>query len=117
MMTLVTGANGHVGNNVVRALLKQGRKARALVRRSSNLEGLKGLDVELAYGDVLEKSSLKDALQGVNRVFHAAAIFKTRLVDEALMLRTNVEGSRNMLEACAEAGSIERLVYTSSVAA
>ena len=71
----------------------------------------------MAYGDVLDKDSLKAALKGVSRVFHAAAMFKTRLVDEALMMRTNVEGSRNMLEACAEAGGIERLVYTSSVAA
>jgi dihydroflavonol-4-reductase len=117
VITLVSGANGHVGSHVVRALLKRGRPVRALVRKSSNLASLLGLDVEPAFGDVLDKESLKVALKGVSRVFHCAAMFKTRGVDEALMRRTNVEGTRNMLEACAEAGGIERLVYTSSVAA
>ncbi len=117
MITLVTGASGHLGGAVVRALHRRGRQVRALVRASSNLKGLDGLGVELAYGDVLDKASLKAALQGVSRVFHAAAIFKTRLADESIMTRTNVEGTRNILEAAAEQGGIERIVYTSSVAA
>lgn len=116
MTTLVTGANGHIGSRIVRLLLERGRKVRALVRPGSDLSGLRGLDVELVRGDVLDQGSLEAALRGVDRVFHTAAVFNTRLPDESVMRRTNVDGTRNLLAAL-RGRPVERLVYTSSVAA
>jgi dihydroflavonol-4-reductase len=116
MLTLVTGANGHIGSRVVKQLLEKGRKVRALVRKSSDLSGLKGLDVELVYGDVLDAAAWDSALEGVQRVFHTAAVFNTRLNDESEMQRSNVDGTAQMLAAL-QRHPVERLVYTSSVAA
>ncbi len=122
MLTLVTGSNGHVGNALTRRLLADGRRLRLLVRTTSNLDSLKKADgslldgVELVYGDVLDPESLAKAVEGCERVFHVAGVFKTRGADETLMMRTNTEGGLNMLRACAKAG-VKRVVYTSSVAA
>jgi len=116
MVTLVTGANGHIGSRIVKQLLEKGRKVRAMVRKTSDLSGLKGLDVELAYGDVLDAAAWDAALDGVQRVFHTAAVFNTRLNDESEMQRSNVDGTARMLEAL-QRHPVERLVYTSSVAA
>jgi dihydroflavonol-4-reductase len=120
-LTLVTGANGHLGSRIVRALLARGRAVRALLRPGSPLRGLEeggGLlpGLEAVRGDLLDPPSLEAALQGVDRVFHAAAVFDTRLDDESVMLRANVDGTRALLEALrARPGA--RLVHTSSVAA
>jgi dihydroflavonol-4-reductase len=116
MLTLVTGANGHIGSRIVKQLLEKGRKVRAMVRKSSDLSGLKGLDVELVYGDVLDAAAWDGALGGVQRVFHTAAVFNTRLNDESEMQRSNVDGTARMLEALRR-HPVERMVYTSSVAA
>jgi dihydroflavonol-4-reductase len=113
---LVTGANGHIGSRIVKLLLERGRKVRAFVRQSSDLSGLQGLDVELAYGDVLDRASLAAAVDGVGTIFHTAAVFNTRLDDESEMQRANVWGTRNLLEVL-KARPVQRLVYTSSVAA
>src|SRR5271170_7073851 len=113
MLTLVTGANGHIGSRIVKQLLERGRKVRALVRRTSDLSGLKGLDMELVYGDVLDAAAWDAALDGVERVFHTAAVFNTRLNDESEMQRSNVEGTLRLLEAL-KRHPVERLVYTSS---
>lgn len=115
-LALVSGANGHIGSRIVRQLLKRGRRVRALVRRTSDLAGLQGLDVELAYGDVLVPASLEAALVGVETVFHTAAVFNTRLADESEMQRANVDGTRYLLAALKD-HPVRRLVYTSSVAA
>jgi dihydroflavonol-4-reductase len=116
MITLVTGANGHIGSRLVKLLVERGRKVRAFVRPNADLSGLQGLDVELVRGDVLDEGSLKEALKGVQRVFHTAAVFNTRLADESEMQRANVDGTRNLLMALRH-HPVERLVYTSSVAA
>jgi dihydroflavonol-4-reductase len=116
VITLVTGANGHIGSRIVKLLVERGRKVRAMVRGTSDLSGLKGLDLELVHGDVEDQTSLEEALKGVQRVFHTAAVFNTRLADESEMQRANVEGTRNLLMALRRR-PVERLVYTSSVAA
>jgi dihydroflavonol-4-reductase len=116
MITLVTGANGHIGSRIVQRLIERGRRVRAFVRPNADLSALQGLDVELVRGDVLDQASLEAALAGVQRVFHTAAVFNTRLADESEMQRTNVEGTRNLLAALKK-HPVERLVYTSSVAA
>src|SRR5665213_1030795 len=120
-LTLVTGANGHLGSRIVRKLAGRGRPVRALVRKTSKLDGLQDQGVllpgvEVVYGDMLDAASLAAALRGVDRVFHTAAIFDTRLADESVMQRANVDGTRALLSALRD-HPVERLVYTSSVAA
>ena len=112
---LVTGANGFLGAAVARALLAEGRRVRAFVRRSSDRRNLEGLDVEIAEGDLDDRASLREAARGCGAVFHVAADYRLWVSDPAPMYKTNVDGSVNVLAAAAEAG-VERVVYTSSVA-
>lgn len=113
---LVTGANGHIGANLVRLLLEAGYEVVPFVRESSDLRGLEGLDLDYFYGDVLEARSLEEAAEGCQLVFHLAAVYKTRAKDVAEVMRPAVDGTRNALAAAAKAG-VERFVHTSSVAA
>jgi dihydroflavonol-4-reductase len=114
-LNLVTGANGFLGAAVVRALLADGSRVRAFVRRGSDRRNLTGLDVELAEGDLNDRGSLQAAAHGCAAVFHVAADYRLWVADPAPMYTTNVDGSVNVLEAAAAAG-VGRLVYTSSVA-
>ena len=116
MKILVTGGSGYIGSAVVRELLEGGSELRVLVRKSDDLSNLDGLDVELAYGDITDFHSVMRALDECDRVFHLAAIYAIWLPDTKLMDWVNVNGTRNVLEACLRKG-IERVVYTSSVAA
>jgi dihydroflavonol-4-reductase len=111
---LVTGASGFVGANLIRALLRDGRRVRVLVRRTSNLAALIGCPVDVVPGDVLDPESLSAAVAGCALVFHAAADYRLWAPDPAVLYRCNVEGTRNVLAACERAG-VERVVYTSSV--
>jgi dihydroflavonol-4-reductase len=117
MTTLVTGASGHIGAHVVRHLLAQGRAVRALVRPTSDLKGLEGLDVELVRGDVLDRSSLLSALKGCSALYHLAAVVSEWMHDPAVIHKTAIDGTANILHAVANTSGIERIVYTSSVAA
>jgi uncharacterized protein YbjT (DUF2867 family) len=71
MTTLVTGASGHVGANLVRELLKRGEKVRVLLREGSNNKAVDGLDVERVFGDLRDYESLKAAVKGCSRVAYA----------------------------------------------
>jgi dihydroflavonol-4-reductase len=113
--TLVTGGSGLIGSHVVRALLQRGDDVRVLVRKTSPLDNLDGLDVETAAGDILDARSVRRALRDVARVFHVAGDPSLR-VAAAVTYRVNVEGTRTVLDACLRAG-VERVVYTSCVAA
>jgi dihydroflavonol-4-reductase len=117
MTTLITGASGHIGAHVVRHLLAQGRTVRALVRPTSNLKGLQGLDVELARGDVLDRSSLVSALKGCSALYHLAAVVAEWTQDPEIIHKTAIDGTANILQAVAKTSGIERIIYTSSVAA
>jgi dihydroflavonol-4-reductase len=114
MKTFVTGATGFIGASIVRELLADGREVRVLVRSDSNLANLKGLDVEIWKGDLLDSPGLRRGLAGCDVLYHAAADYRlwTRNADE--MYRTNVGGTTAVLEAALENG-ISRVVYTSSV--
>lgn len=114
MKTFVTGATGFIGASIVRELLKDGREVRVLVRPDSNLSNLKGLDIEIWKGDLLDTSGLRRGLEGCDVLYHAAADYRlwTRNPDE--MYRTNVGGTVSVLEAALES-NISRVVYTSSV--
>jgi dihydroflavonol-4-reductase len=116
MTTLVTGASGHLGAHVVRHLLAQGRAVRALIRPTSNLQGLEGLEVELVRGDVLDRASLLSAIQGCSAVYHLAAVVAGWAHDPAMIYKTAIDGTANVLQAVANTSGIARIIYTSSVA-
>lgn len=112
--TLVTGANGHVGNNVCRQLALRGERVRAMIRASADPAPLAGLDVEIVRGDILDAAATARAVEGCGRVYHTAAGFLMWAKDpERDIIRPSVEGTRNVLEAAARAG-VEKVVYTST---
>jgi dihydroflavonol-4-reductase len=96
-------------------LLQEGYTVKALVRPSSNLENLRGLEVEIVSGDLNDPNLWKQML-GCQYLFHVAAHYSLWQTDRELLYRHNVEGTRNVLDA-AQKAEIERSVYTSSVAA
>jgi len=115
MKALVTGATGFVGSAVGRALLQDGWQVRVLVRRGSDRRNLDALAVELFEGDLADRRSLDGALRGCAALFHVAADYRLGARHPEQLYRTNVDGTRNVLEAARHAG-VERIVYTSSVA-
>ncbi|MEZ4269181.1 MAG: NAD-dependent epimerase/dehydratase family protein [Myxococcota bacterium] len=114
-VALVTGASGFIGSHVVKVLLAEGVRVRALIQAGVPLSNLDGLDVEQIPGDLLDPASLKAALEGVDTVFHFAAIYAMWLPDPALMYQVNVEGTLHLLEAALAAG-VGRFVHCSSFA-
>jgi dihydroflavonol-4-reductase len=113
--TLVTGASGFIGSAVVRRLLAEGQSVRALVRAGSDRRNLDGLPVEVAIGDLARPATLRAAAQGCRALYHVAADYRLWVPEPEAMYRANVEGTRALLLAAAEAG-VSRVVYTSSVA-
>jgi dihydroflavonol-4-reductase len=112
MTVVVTGAAGHIGGTLVRALLARGRSVRALVHRDRR--ALHGLDVELVEGDVCDAVSLQRALDGAEVVYHAAARISLLVNEWPLLEAVNVVGTRNVVEACRRCG-VRRLVHFSSI--
>src|SRR5271168_691151 len=115
MLAFVTGATGFLGSHVARVLADQGADLRLLVRPTSNLRNLEGLKAETATGDLRDAASLEKAIAGCEVVFHVAADYRLWLKDPAEMYRSNVEGTRAILEA-ARKNKVRCVVYTSSVA-
>ncbi len=113
-MWLVTGATGHIGNVLVRELLARGEKVRALILPNESREPLKGLDVEMVEGDVLDLDSVFESLRGVKGIFHLAGIISIMPGSNPTVRRVNVEGTKNILKAAKEK-RIRKLVYTSSI--
>ena len=115
MKTFLTGATGFLGSHVARVLAAQGAELRLLVRPTSNLKNLEGLHAETATGDLRDPASLDNAISGCDTVFHVAADYRLWARDPDEMYRSNVEGTRAILEAARKNG-VRRVVYTSSVA-
>ena len=115
MKAFVTGATGFLGSHVARVLADQGAALRLLVRSTSNLRNLEGLRADTAVGDLRDAASLEKAMSGCDTVFHVAADYRLWVRDPAEMYRSNVEGTRAILEA-ARKNAVRRVVYTSSVA-
>jgi dihydroflavonol-4-reductase len=113
-MWLVSGATGHIGNVLVRELLARGEKVRALIPPNESREPLKGLDVEMVQGDVLDLDSVFESLRGVKGIFHLAGIISIMPGSNPTVRQVNVEGTRNILKAAKEK-RIRKLVYTSSI--
>lgn len=116
-LALVTGANGHLGNNLVRLLIEKGIPVRASVRNIKNKEPFAGLNCEVVQADITDKQSLINALQGVEIFYAVGAAFKLWAKDpKKEIYDVNLEGTKLQIEAAAEAG-IKRIVYVSSIAA
>ncbi len=113
-LVTVTGGTGHLGNVLVRELVRRGHPVRVLARPGDPLVSLAGLPVEIVEGDVLRPASLAPALRGATCVFHLAGVVSISTLDEERVRAVNVDGTRNVLAACRAAG-VRRLVYTSSV--
>ena len=114
MRCFVTGASGFIGANLVHELVARGHSVKALLRLESDLRGLKGAEFEGINGDLSNREKLVAAMRGCEWCFHAAASYKLWLRDYAPMYATNVEGTRNVIEAAVMAGC-SRIVYTSTV--
>jgi len=112
MTTVVTGATGHVGANLVRALLAQGRSVRALVH--VDRRGIEGLDIEVVEGNICSSDSLCRAFDGTEVVYHLTAHISLLMNEWPRCQRINVGGVRNVVEACLRCG-VKRLVHFSSI--
>jgi len=112
---LVTGATGFVGSAVLRALARRGEAVRALVRSTSPLDNLAGVDCEIAIGDMTDAAAMARAMAGVRQLYHVAADYRLWARDPGELRRANLGGASAVMEAALGAG-VERIVYTSSVA-
>jgi len=115
MLAFLTGATGFLGSHVARVLGEQGAQLRLLIRPSSNLRNLEGLKAETATGDLRDPASLEKAMAGCDTVFHVAADYRLWVRDPNEMYRSNMDGTRAILDAARKNG-VRRVVYTSSVA-
>ncbi len=114
--TLVTGATGFIGTNLVRRLVAEGESVRILRRPYSNTRGLDELPIETAIGDVRDAESVRAAVEGCRRVYHLAAKLSVADGDWDRFHRTNVLGTENVARAALETG-VERMLHCSSIAA
>src|SRR5438046_4752155 len=115
MLAFVTGATGFVGSHVARALAEQGAELRLLVRATSDPRNIQDLRAERVIGDLRDPDSLDPAMAGCDVVFHVTADYRLWVRDPEQMYRSNVNGTRAVLEA-ARKNRVRRVVYTSSVA-
>jgi hopanoid-associated sugar epimerase len=113
---LVTGASGFVGSAVARALAARGDEVRVLMRKTSPRTNVSDVACEIVEGDMRDVDSMTRAMQGVQHLFHVAADYRLWARDPEEIVRNNFEGTRATMEAALAAG-VERIVYTSSVAA
>jgi dihydroflavonol-4-reductase len=112
MKIAVTGANGHVGVNLCKALLEQGHQVNALTHHHN--QGLTGINVQTVPGDVLVQESLKPLLAGVDIVFHLAAKISITGDPDGMVSRINTEGTRNILNTAIEC-KVKRFIHFSSI--
>src|SRR6266403_5534959 len=116
MLAFVTGATGFLGSHVARSLAEQGAELRLLVRPTSDLRNIDELkNADRVVGDLRDAASISKAISGCDVVFHVAADYRLWVRDPDEMYRSNVEGTRGILQAARETG-VRRVVYTSSVA-
>jgi nucleoside-diphosphate-sugar epimerase len=117
MKVLVTGGSGHLGANLLRRLLADGKhEVRALARRGDNNAALSGLDLEMVNGDLRDIDSLRAATKNVARIYHCAAQISTVEGQEHALFENNVLGTKNLLQAARENG-VGRVVVTGSFSA
>lgn len=113
MKKLVIGSTGLLGAHLVRELLKDKNEVKALVRKNSDISNLRGLDVEMVQGDIMDTASLSRAVEGCDVVYHCAAVYSFT-EDPKIVYDSIVNGTKNVLETLAKK-SLDKIVYTSSV--
>ena len=116
MSTLVTGATGFIGSHIARKLVERGEEVKVLLRKTSNTKNIDDLSIEKVYGDILDKESILNALQGCDTLYHSAGFVSFKKTDYKKMEDINVTGARNVLSAAFEIG-VKKVLFTSSVAA
>lgn len=114
--TLLTGATGFIGGHLARALTERGDDLRVTIRADSDTSEIDDLDAEQVRCDVLQRRSVRRAMKGVDKVFHAAGMTSVRPADAERMFEVEVGGTRTVLEEALRA-NVERVVFTSSAAA
>ncbi len=114
MICFVTGGSGFIGANLVQELVARGHRVKALLRPDSDRRGLDGAKYETVIGDINDPETFAVSMRGCDWCFHVAASYHLWMKDYAPMYAANVEGTRNVLNAAAEAGC-SRIVYTSTV--
>jgi len=112
MTVVVTGASGHIGINLVRALVAEKRSVRAMAHH--NHQVLEGLGAEIVRGDVTDAASLTRAFEGTEVVYHLAGVISLLKNEWPLVEKINIQGTRNVIEACRRSG-VKRLVHFSSI--
>jgi nucleoside-diphosphate-sugar epimerase len=110
---LVIGANGFLGSHVTRQLIADGHEVRAMVRPNAMTVGIDDLPVTRFHGDIWDNDTLREAMTGVDDVYYCVVDARGWLRDPAPLFRTNVDGTRNVLEIAKHAG-LHRFIYTSS---
>ncbi|MFZ6050601.1 NAD-dependent epimerase/dehydratase family protein [Halocola ammonii] len=126
-MNLVTGSTGLIGSHLLIDLLKKGESVRAMKRKTSDISVVKDLfrfyqceslfsKIEWVDADVTDVPALEEVMTNVSRVFHCAAVVSFHPSDEEKMFKINVEGTANVVNVAMAVG-VEKLIYTSSVAA
>lgn len=114
-LALITGASGFIGSHLTENLKGRGWKIRALVRKTSDLRWLKGLDIQLSYGDFFDPGSLTDAVKGTDFIFHIAA---AKSGNRQKIFQNNVDATVKLAEAAVKnAPALKRFVFFSSQAA
>jgi dihydroflavonol-4-reductase len=111
----VTGGTGFIGSAILRALLDEGTEVRALARKGTPRDNVEGLNLEIVEGDLADREALRRGLSGCTELYHCAALYAFWAKDPAEFLRSNVDGSRDIVRLAMDAG-VSRIVYTSSVA-
>jgi dihydroflavonol-4-reductase len=113
---LVTGGTGFIGGRLCAACVARGDQVRVLRRAGSSMTGLEGLSIEYVVGDLLNPDAVAQAVDGCDLVFHTGAISSYWRARREQIYQVNVEGTRNVMEACLRA-DVPRVIYTSSAAA
>jgi dihydroflavonol-4-reductase len=112
--TLVTGATGLIGYNIVRSLLSRNRKVVALVRSLDKGKKVLPAEVKLVQGDILDKVSVRKAVKDCEVIYHTAGWPEQWLKDISVFEKVNVTGTKHLIEAAQEAGA-EKFIYTSTI--
>lgn len=117
-MILVTGANGFVGSYLLKLLVQQSEPIRAIYRKSSNMELVNSIrdKIEWVEGDLLDISSVRQAMHGIDKVYHSGVKISFQKNELDHMMKVNVEGTANVVNAALESG-IKKLLHVSSIAA
>lgn len=115
---LITGGTGFLGSYVLRYLVEQGEKVRAIRRSTSSMDLVKSIEnqIEWIEGDILDVVSLEDAMEGIEQVFHCAAVVSFNPKEATWMKKVNAEGTANVVNMALRTG-VKRLLHVSSIAA